>query len=153
RADWLSEIVTMVIESSIVEERKNMVAFGFTLTGFDEKEPGASTNQERIEAMRELHDMGFRTFASIEPIIAPARSLRMIEATKGFCDLYKVGLISGKGKNFYERSKIFRMYGWLYGLADKGLKIYLKDSFLEYIDILRYQLSENFVNSDYNIFG
>ena len=152
RADWLSEIVTMVIESSIVEERKNMVAFGFTLTGFDEKEPGASTNQERIEAMRELHDMGFKTFASIEPVIDPARSLRMIEATEGFCDLYKVGLISGKSKNFYESSKIFRMHGWLCGLADKGLKIYLKDSFLEYIDVLRYQLSGNFVNSDYNIF-
>ena len=38
--------------------KKHLIAFGFTLTGFDEQEPGASTNDERIEAMRELHGLG-----------------------------------------------------------------------------------------------
>lgn len=50
------------------KEYRGNIAFGFTLTGHDEMEPGASTNAERIEAMRELHKMGFKTFASIEPI-------------------------------------------------------------------------------------
>ena len=152
RADWLSEIVTMVIESSIVEERKNMVAFGFTLTGFDEKEPGASSNQERIEAMRKLHDMGFKTFASIEPVITPAMSLIMIEDTLDCCDLFKVGLISGKGKDFYDDDDLMYFMCKLAGLTLLGHKIYLKDSFVNRVKITRKSLQGNFVNSDYNIF-
>ena len=151
RADWLSEIVTMVIESYIVEERKNMVAFGFTLTGFDEKEPGASTNQERVEAMRELHEYGFKTFASIEPVITPAISSNMIEATRDFCDLYKIGLISGKGKDFYNEIHLKAFYVWL-NLKSSDLKIYLKDSFINHLGIKRKDCPGNFVNSDYNIF-
>lgn len=152
RADWLSEIVTMVIESSIVEERKNMVAFGFTLTGFDEKEPGASTNQERVEAMRELHDMGFKTFASIEPVITPAMSLIMIEDALDCCDLFKVGLISGKAKDFYNDDDLMYFMCKLAGLTLLGHKIYLKDSFVNRVKITRKSLQGNFVNSDYNIF-
>ena len=37
------------------DEYKKYVAIGFTLTGHDVLEPGASTNDERIEAMRKLH--------------------------------------------------------------------------------------------------
>lgn len=40
---------------------------GFTLTGCDEMEPGASSNAERINAMKELKM--FYTWASIEPVI------------------------------------------------------------------------------------
>ena len=55
------------------------IAFGFTLTGCDELEPGASTNEERINAMRLLHTLGFKTFASIEPIISLKRSADRME--------------------------------------------------------------------------
>lgn len=130
---------------------RSLVAFGFTLTGFDEKEPCASLNYERIEAMREVHNMGFRTFASIEPVITPAMSLNMIEATLGFCDLYKVGLISGKGKDFYNRDHMTYFWGWLTGKSLRH-KIYLKDSFLAYFGITREQLKGDFVNANYNIF-
>lgn len=131
---------------------RELTAFGFTLTGFDDKEPGASTNQERIEAMRKLHDMGFKTFASIEPVITPAKSRNMIEATKGFCDLYKVGLISGKGKDFYNTQHLKAFYAWLI-LKSSDLKIYLKDSFLSHLGIKREECPGKFVNSDYNIFN
>ena len=153
RADWLSEIVTMIIESSIVEERKNMVAFGFTLTGFDEKEPGASLNDERIEAMCELHEMGFKTFASIEPVITPAMSRNMMEATKDFCDLYKVGLISGKGKNFYNHDHMSHFWYYLAEQMRLGLKIYVKDSLLKYFNLTRENLASGWIGSDYNIFN
>ena len=76
---------------------KDMVAFGFTLTGHDDLEPHASTNRERIEAMKALHDGGYRTFASIEPVVDFESSMRMIQNTIGHCDLYKIGLMSGKG--------------------------------------------------------
>ena len=129
-----------------------LTAFGFTLTGCDNLEPRASTNQGRIEAMRQLHRMGFKTFASIEPVITPAMSCNMIEATKYFCDLYKVGLMSGKGKDFYNETHLKAFYAWL-TLKSSDLKIYLKDSFLSYFNIKREDCPGKFVNSDYNIFN
>ncbi len=145
RADWLGGWIRMW------KDKRHLIAFGFTLTGFDEKEPGASSNQERIEAMRELHELGFKTFASIEPVITPAMSRNMIEATLGFCDLYKVGLMSGVKKDFYNRDHIYNLFSYLVNKA-KTHKIYLKDSFLKYLDIDREALRGRFVNSDYNIF-
>ncbi len=153
RADWIEEFERrMGLKPNLYGAVEDSVAFGFTLTGFDEKEPGASTNQERIEAMRELHDMGFKTFASIEPVITPAMSRNMIEATRGFCDLYKIGLISGKGKDFYNKDYLTLFYKWLLTRDPGYFQIYLKDSFLNYFGIPRENLCGNFVNSDYNIF-
>lgn len=77
-------------------ELKEYVHFGFTLTGHDELEPNASTNAERIIAMKQLHEVGFKTWASIEPVIDLSKSLDMIAETQGFCDHYKIGLESGK---------------------------------------------------------
>ena len=51
------------------EPFKHLIAYGFTLTGMDSMELHASTNMERISTMRYLHDRGFKTFASIEPVI------------------------------------------------------------------------------------
>lgn len=149
RADWLDSLIWASMKPIL---HRDKVAFGFTLTGFDEKEPGASLTDERIEAMRELHDMGFRTFASIEPVITPAMSRNMIEATKDFCDLYKVGLISGKGKDFYNKDHLTLFYKRLLTRDPGYFRIYLKDSFLNYFGIPRENLCGNFVNSDYNIF-
>lgn len=129
---------------------KNLIAFGFTLTGFDEKEPGASSNLDRINCMKELHDMGFKTFASIEPVITPAMSLGMIRATKDFCDLYLVGLMSGK-KIDYESLYIRNFFDQLITLSYDN-KIYLKDSFLNWLEIDRSDCLGDFVDADYNIF-
>ena len=132
--------------------KKHLIAFGFTLTGFDDKEPGASTNKERIEAMRKLHDMGFKTFASIEPVIDPLMSMEMINRILGFCDLYKVGLISGKGKDFYDNCHLSVFWSRLVDMTERGYKIYPKDSFLNHLCLDRSSLEGHFVNSDFNIF-
>lgn len=133
-------------------KNRSLIAFGFTLTGFDDKEPGASLNDDRKEAMREMHELGFRTFASIEPVITPAMSRCMIESTRDFCDLYKVGLISGKGKDFYNEKHLTLFYKWLLTRDPGYFKVYLKDSFLKYFNTPRENLCGNFVNSEYNIF-
>lgn len=151
---WLSDPdVHLMFDSHLWKNKRHLVAFGFTLTGHDELEPGASTNKERIMAMRKLHDMGFRTFASIEPVITPAMSLCMIEDTMDCCDLYKVGLISGKAKDFYDDDNLIYFVCRLAGLTLRGYKIYLKDSFINRLEITRKSLQGNFVNSDYNIFN
>lgn len=151
RADWRDTQMWASMEPLLLGH-KDKIAFGFTLTGFDEKEPGASLTDERIEAMRELHDLGFKTFASIEPVITPAMSRNMIEATRGFCDLYKIGLMSGIGKDFYNRDHMQKFMRWLFDTEPGYFKAYLKDSFLEYFGLQRSDLCGNFVNHDYNIF-
>ena len=73
------------------------------------------------------------------------------KATRGFCDLYKIGLISGKGKDFYNPKHIDMFFGWLVTFAFTH-KVYLKDSLLKYVGIERDDLRGCFVDSDYNIF-
>lgn len=136
---------------------KTHLAFGFTLTGHDEKEPGASTNQERIEAMRILHDRGFKTFASIEPIVDLDASKRMIQETLGSCDLYKIGLMSGVKKDYYNPEKVLEFVGSVNDLVstdDNSARIYWKESVRLLLDddlILGQQ--PICVGSDYDIFG
>ena len=152
RADWLDTSMWASMEPLFLGH-KDKIAFGFTLTGFDDKEPGASTNDERIEAMRELHGLGIKTFASIEPIITPAMSRNMIEATRGFCDLYKVGVISGKGKDFYNHKHMTHFWDFLAEQMRAGHKIYIKDSLLKYFNLKRENLASGWIDSDYNIFN
>lgn len=151
--DWFYEadFRSYLDKPSILQLKKNKVAFGFTLTGFDEEEPFASSNHDRIEVMRNLYELGFKTFASIEPVLTPAMSWNMIQATKGFCNLFKVGLISGKKIN-YDNIYIDRFFVNLTVLSTRGIKIYLKDSFLKWMKLDRNNLPGDFVNSDYNIF-
>lgn len=149
---------------------KNL-AFGFTLTGCDELEPGASTNSERIDAMRKLHDLGFKTFASVEPIINIANSTEMIGLTIGCCDLYKIGVLSGD-KNYSPNDiRLFMLSlvgaatfantamlisNTCKGTRDSQVKIYLKDSMYTYSKMDRDKFEENikdiFVDKNYNIF-
>lgn len=81
----------IIIDEDFATTRRD-IAFGFTLTGHDELEPGASTNAERINAMQKLHEAGFKTWASIEPIIDFGSSLAMILDCLTFCDYFKIGL-------------------------------------------------------------
>ena len=81
---------------------RDLVHFGFTLTGRDDMEPNASPNMDRIKAMERLHGMGFKTFASIEPVIDWQHASMVIHLTLGCCDHYKIGLRSGVKKDYYD---------------------------------------------------
>lgn len=117
---------------------QHLIAYGFTLTGCDELERNASTNTERIERMADLHRRGFKTFASIEPIINLNDSGEMIRRTLGFCDLYKIGLLSGHKS--YTREDVAH---FVVNINDmvlnhnfdhcEDVKVYWKDSVLEFL--------------------
>ena len=107
-------------------------AWGFTLTGADELEPGASTNKERINTMRRLHDMGFRTFASIEPVVSPEKAAAILQKTKDCCDLYKVGLMSGVKQDYYNKEDILEM---VHCFQESGKPVYLKKSITGYLSL------------------
>lgn len=109
---------------------------GFTLTGHDEMEPGASPNAERIQKMKEVHELGVGTFASIEPIIDFASSLEMIKQAAPYCDEFKLGLMSGfpapvynlsEGLNFLTEVEVLQ--------AEFGFELMLKDSIKKFVGI------------------
>ena len=124
------------------------IAFGFTLTGHDELEPGCATNAERILVMNLLHEKGFKTFGSFEPIVDTEDTLKMVEQTSECCDLFKIGLMSGKKYDKKELAKfIFSVE-----LMCENSKIYFKDSLLKAVEIERNQLPLNCVDRGYNLF-
>ena len=127
---------------------KHSVAIGFTLTGHDDLEPNASTNAERIKAMRKLHKAGFKTWASIEPVIDIKSSREVIKATNGFCDLYKIGLLSGKT---FDRLDLRHFVVMVSNFTEA--KIYFKDSLLKQAGINRSELPSNCVGRDYSLFN
>lgn len=134
-------------------ERTGLLCVGFTLTGHDEMEPNASPNTERISAMKLLHEQGIKTFASIEPIIDFDSSLKMIEKTIDFCDLYRIGLHSGVKSDYYDNEKLCFFIGQVEGLIElkqSNTKVYWKESVRKRVSIAWHFPSN--VNADYNIF-
>ena len=79
----------------INERIKSRLFFGWTLTGHDELEPNASPNAKRIEAMRLVSAYGFKTWASIEPVIDFPSALDMVyQAVNAGCEHFKIGLLT-----------------------------------------------------------
>lgn len=110
-------------------KHRDLVSIGFTLTGHDEMEPKASSNLERINAMRLLHKAGFKTWASIEPVIDWQHSNMVVEMSLDCCDHYKIGLRSGVKKDYYN---LINSSMWIDELTKKitfaGGTVYLKES-------------------------
>lgn len=110
------------------------IAFGFTLTGHDELEPNASTNQERIEAIKKLHNIGFKTWVSLEPIIDFASSLDMFNQTIDYCDHYKIGLLKRAKYPIDELEEFIRLI--CLKTNGRNTTIYFKDSITSKLDEL-----------------
>jgi len=108
------------------------IKVGFTLTGCDELEPGASTNHERIECIKYLAEHETKTWASIEPVISITQSFKMIqEAYCAGCREFKIGLLSGKKNYTPEEVEMFMLtVDMTYG---GECEIYWKESVMKYI--------------------
>ncbi len=108
---------------------RDFLELGFTLTGRDDMEPKASPNLDRIEAMRLLHRHGFKTFASIEPVIDWTHSSMVVCLSLDCCDHYKIGLRSGVKKDYYD---VLRSGMAIQKMVEKivsaGRTVYLKES-------------------------
>lgn len=121
----VSEINKFHFDAIFCEWNLSNIHFGFTLTGHDELEPKASPNIKRIKYMKLLHEKGYKTFASIEPIIDFDSSLQMIIQTLGYCDLYMIGLEKGAKYNKIEMSEFFD------NVNSFGKNIYWKNSIID----------------------
>jgi DNA repair photolyase len=64
----------------------------FNLVEYSDKwEPLAESPNDRKHALMILHDLGIRTWVSIEPVISPKQSLSLIHQSLPYVDQYKVG--------------------------------------------------------------
>ena len=107
----------------------NDIHFGFTLTGRDDMEPKASSNLDRIEAMRLLHQHGFKTWASIEPVIDWTHSRMVVELSLDCCNHYKIGLRSGIKKDYYDLLQSgYSIKEMVEKIVSSGRTVYLKES-------------------------
>jgi DNA repair photolyase len=59
-------------------------------------EPNAATYRERIDALVKAHNLGIKTWVSIEPVIDPEQSLALISMTHQLrcVDLYRIGILN-----------------------------------------------------------
>lgn len=126
------------------------IAFGFTLTGHDELEPGCSSNADRIKAMKILHDKGFRTWASIEPVIDFFSSWQMVQAVAPFCDHFKIGLRTNKKYDTTIDESVTFVNAVRKIANDNHCTVYWKESFRQFWGGAPIGLS--FVETNYNIF-
>lgn len=138
---------------SISEDERRFVAFGFTLTGRDDMEPGASRNCDRIDAMRRLKDLGFITWASIEPIIDFDSSLRVIKDSLRFCNHYKIGLRSGVKKDYYNDEDL-RQFIWNVNKAFTDAENdYMANPSVYWKESVRKRMNCGLIHSEFNRFA
>jgi DNA repair photolyase len=74
-------------------------AFGTTLCWTDDQdrlhwEPGAASVADRILAIKLAHNLGIRTFVSVEPIIVPEQAIALIEDLTPWVDEFRVGKLN-----------------------------------------------------------
>jgi DNA repair photolyase len=152
---WVADFVQEIINNETVwnldyHEVQKLIAIGFTLTGHNELEPGCATNEDRIRAMKVLHDEGFKTWASIEPIIDLDASWKMITEVSNHCDLMKIGLWSGAK---YDKGHLRFFMQRIIALANTyQFHYYFKDSILKAAGHTRDPLGNFEVDADYNLF-
>ena len=74
-------------------------SFGVTLTLTNPAdvrlwEPRAASPIRRLYLLKTAHERGIRTWVSLEPVIDPAQTLRLIDMSHTFTDHYKVGKLN-----------------------------------------------------------
>lgn len=105
------------------------VAFGWTLTGRNELEQNAHSNEMRMQEMSRVYRDGFKTWASIEPVIDFPSSLDMIQqALAAGCQHFKIGLLTS---NTHVVRKDFRF-------GEHHFDAYNRDECIDFIhDVMR----------------
>ena len=120
----------MAWKESLVEDLKKYITIGFTITGMDEMEANAPSTTERIEALRKVHEMGIRTFVSLEPVIDITRAVNVLQDCLSYSDEIRIGLQSPYKKDRYSRSDIIRLISIIQPMQTlyPNVNIVLKDS-------------------------
>lgn len=139
---------------------KNNIAFGWTLTGHNELEPYAPTNEARLLDMRIVNKHGFKVWASIEPVIDFDSSLYMIkQALKAGCRHFKIGLLTNNTKVCRAKYDVQECLAFIHDVmwaTESAATVYWKQSVREFLgqeDFARATVGySHSVDKDYNMF-
>lgn len=112
-------------------------AFACTLTFWNEQkslewEPKAMLPSDRIKALEIAKANNIETWASFEPVIDPKETFELIDRTKDFVDLYKIGKINRFKTGIEVDWRKFTVFTMNY-LDKLGKKYYIKDSLKQYL--------------------
>ena len=122
--------------------------FAVTLTFLDKQkslefEPNAALPFERIKALQEANSRGIYTWVSLEPVIDPKETLKIIDAVHEFVDEFRIGTInhSELKKHIDWNDFAWRLYEKLelYGnnyLIKNDLRPYFKGAFYKNTSLL-----------------
>ena len=118
---------------------------GATLTFLSESkslqyEPGAAVPDDRLQALKDLHEAGVKTWVSIEPVIDPSESLAVIKASLPFTDSYKIGRWNHDSRSESTDWAAFACAA-VSLMRDSGKRFYIKDG-------LRSFLPEGFLTAE-----
>ena len=119
-----------MIEPEYAENLPHCLTIGFTITGNDKLEPGAPSTEERIEALRKLHDeYKIKTFVSLEPITSICTASEVIKKTYQITDEIRIGTQSPIKKDRYDPNEFFGFVTSVKFLAcDLPCRFMVKDS-------------------------
>lgn len=79
--------------------RPDRDAFASTLTSLDDSfshkwERGAALPGDRMNTLKRFHEAGIFTWVSLEPVLDVEATLQIIQETRGYVDLFKIGRVN-----------------------------------------------------------
>lgn len=129
------------------------IKIGATLTFIEEKdsrhwEPNASLPEDRFKTLEKLKEEGIMTWVSLEPVIDPEQTLKIIDRTHKFVDQYKVGKL-----NHFENNTDWTSFGVkaIDKLNKYNKTFYVKDDLAGYIPVDKMTPEQR--NQDYLAIG
>ena len=136
-------------ELSGIDGSEGYIHIGVTLTGHDEMEPNADSNYERMKYLQEMHERGFDTFVSLEPIIDFDSAKEMVWQCCDIVNEIRIGLMSPAKKGRYERHKMQDFVSFaLFPQLEYCFDIMWKSSFRLLAQEYNIELTEN-----HNLYG
>lgn len=86
-------------DCDIIKQFGKHIKVGASLTFINDKdslkwERNAAVPNDRLKTLELLHALGVRTWVSLEPVIDPVQTLKLIEASYKFVDEYQVGKLN-----------------------------------------------------------
>ncbi len=102
-------------------------------------EPLAALPQDRMDALKTLHESNVKTWVSIEPVIDPEESLDAIRRTLDYVDGYKVGRL-----NHYRTDTDWNSFGCraVAMIREAGKMLYVKDDLRSQMRSFAFRASE-----------
>ncbi|MCK5018707.1 MAG: hypothetical protein KAS32_16720 [Candidatus Peribacteraceae bacterium] len=97
----------------VMKKNPKLSKLGITSTTLDYNigaslEPNAEVANSRPLILRVAHDLGIYTFISLEPVIIPTETLKVIEKTHTYVDEFKVGKLNHHPLEKYINWSVFR---------------------------------------------